>query len=291
VAAGSGDEPRTAVPAGKPRTIEFDTSVAHPARVRDYLLGGKDNYEADRAAADHVVGAAPFLAKLVRADRAFLASAVRYLAADLGIRQFLDIGTGFPATDNTHEVAQKAAPESRVVYVDFDPVVLAHARALLIGTPEGGTAYVEADARDTAKILAAAEDTLDFSRPVAVMMLSILPFIPDEDDPWGITTELMAAVPPGSYLAVSHGASDIKAEDVAAAGSRYNEHSPIPLRLRPRAAFTRFFDGLELAGPGVVPVNHWQPAPLPDDRQEEALPAYAALGRKTRRERPQPWRS
>jgi hypothetical protein len=215
VAAGSGDEPRTAVAAGKARTIEFDISVAHPARVRDYLLGGKDNYVADRAVADHVIEAAPFLVKLVRADRAFLASAVRYLAAGLGIRQFLDIGTGLPAADSTHEVAQKAAPGSRVVYVDFDPVVLAHARALLTGTPESATAYIEADARDTGKILAAAADTLDFSRPVAVMLLGILPFISDEDDPWAITAELVDAVPPGSYLAVSHGASDIRAEDAA----------------------------------------------------------------------------
>jgi O-methyltransferase involved in polyketide biosynthesis len=281
VASGSGDKARTAVPAGKARTLEFDISVAHPARVRDYLLGGKDNYAADRAAADHVIEAAPFLVNLVRADRAFLASAVRYLAASLGIRQFLDIGTGLPAANNTHEVAQKAAPESRVVYVDFDPVVLAHARALLIGTPEGATAYVEADARDTGKILAAAEDTLDFSRPVAVLLLGILPFIPDEDDPWAITARLMDAVPPGSYLAVSHGAGDIRAEDVAEARSRYNKRTAVPLQLRTRAEFTRFLDGLELAGPGIVPVSHWQPAPPPDSQQEkEVLPAYAALGRK-----------
>lgn len=256
----------------------FDTSVAHPARIWNYWLDGKDHYAADRAAGDHVREAAPFIVKIARADRAFLTSAVRYLAADLGIRQFLDIGTGLPTADNTHEVAQEVAPESRVVYVDNDRIVLAHARALLTSTPEGATAYIEADARNTGKILAQAAETLDFSRPVAVMMLGILLFIPDEDDPWAITAELMNAVPPGSYLAVSHGASDISAGDVATAGSRYNEHSAVRLRLRTRAEFTRFFDGLELAGPGVVPINCWRPQP--GCQQEEGLPAYAALGGK-----------
>lgn len=281
MAAGSGDESRTAAPAGRPGTIEFDTSVAHPARVRDYLLGGKDNYAADRAAADHVIKAAPYLADLVRAERAFLAKAVRHLAADLGIRQFLDIGTGLPAAGSTHQVAQEAAPEARVVYVDFDPVVLAHARALFTSVQEDATAYIEADARDTGKILAEAAETLDFMRPVAVLLLGILPFIPDEDNPWAITTELMGAAPVGSCLAVSHWASDIRAEDAAEAGSRYNQHSAFPLRLRTRAEFTRFFDGLDLTGPGVVPVSRWQPRPLPDGQQKtEALPAYAAIGRK-----------
>jgi hypothetical protein len=270
------------VPDGKPGTMGFDTSVAHPARVRDYLLGGKDNYAADRATADHVLKAAPFLVNLVRAERAFLASAVRYLAAGLGIRQFLDIGTGLPAAGGTHQVAQEAAPASRVVYVDFDPVVLAHARALFTSTLEDATAYIEADARDTGKILAEAAGTLDFRRPVAVLLLGILPFIPDEDGPWEITAALMGAVAPGSYLAVSHWASDIRAEEATEAGSRYNQNSAVPLRLRSQAEFTRFFDGLELTSPGIVPVNRWQPAPPPDGQREEkeALPGYAALGRK-----------
>jgi SAM-dependent methyltransferase len=280
VSGGSGDKPRTAVPGREPRTNGLDTSVAHPARIWDYWLGGKDNFVADRAAGDHVREAAPFIVDVARADRAFLASSVRHLVAGLGIRQFLDIGTGLPTADNTHEVAQAAAPESRVVYVDNDPIVLAHARALLTSTPQGVTAYIDADARDTGTIIAQAASTLDLTRPVAVMLLGILLFIPDEDNPWAITAELMDAVPPGSYLVVSHGASDIKNEDVAAAGSRYNEHSAVQLRLRTRAQFTRFFDGLELAGPGVVPINHWQPAPLEELEQEDALPAYAALGRK-----------
>jgi len=280
VAEGSGDWAGTDVPDGEPRTNGFSTSVAHPARIWDYWLGGKDHYAADRAAGDHVLQVAPFVRDVAKADRAFLASAVRHLVADRGIRQFLDIGTGLPTADNTHEVAQRATPESRVVYVDNDPVVLAHARALLTSAPQGATAYIDADARDTGKIIAQAAATLDFGQPVAVMLLGVLLFIPDADDPWAVTAELMEAVPPGSYLAVSHGASDIQAGDVAAAGSRYNEHSAVAMQLRTRADFTRFFDGLELAHPGVVPINHWQPGPRPGTHEEGALPAYAALGRK-----------
>ena len=240
---------------------------------------GKDNYAADRAAGDRVLEVAPVVRDVAQADRAFLARAVRHLVTDLGIRQFLDIGTGLPTADNTHEVAQQAAPESRVVYVDNDPIVLAHAQALLTSHPEGATAYIDADARDTGKILAQAAQTLDFTQPAAVMLLGILLFIPDADDPWTITAELMDTVPPGSYLVISHGASDIQAGQVANAGSRYNEHSAVPLRLRTREEFTRFFDGLELAAPDVVPINHWHPG-LPPAHEEAALPAYAALGRK-----------
>ena len=278
----SGGESRAAPLNGEPDLSRFDTSVAHPARIWNYWLGGKDNFAADRAAGDHVREAAPFIAGIARADRAFLASVVNHLAAELGIRQFLDIGTGLPAANNTHEVAQRSAPESRIVYVDNDPVVLAHARALLTSTPEGATAYIDADARDPGKILTRAARTLDFSQPVAVMLLGILLFIPDADDPWMITAQLMDALPPGSYLAVSHGASDIQAEAVATASSRYNQHSAASMRLRTAAEFSRFFDGAELVAPGVVPINHWRPGPLPDAGQEEALPAYAALGRKQR---------
>ncbi len=258
----------------------FDTSVAHPARIWDYWLGGKDNYAADRAAADHVLEASPVVREVARSDRAFLANVVRHLAADQGVRQFLDIGTGLPTANNTHQVAQRAAPESRVVYVDNDPIVLAHARALLTSAPEGATAYIDADARETGKILSTAAETLDFSRPVAVMLLGILLFIPDEDDPWSIVARLMEALPPGSYLAISHGASDLQAQDMATVNSRYNEHSAVAMRLRSKADISRFFDGLELVGPGVVPINHWQPGREPEERPDPALPAYAALGRK-----------
>ena len=280
MSAGDSELARTAAPDEESDVYRIDTSVAHPARIWDYLLGGKDNFAADRAAANHVLEATPVVAQVARADRAFLANVVRHLAADLGIRQFLDIGTGLPTANNTHEVAQQAAPESRIVYADNDPIVLAHARALLTSDPRGATAYIDADARDTASILDAAAQTLDFSQPVAVMFLGILLFIPDSDDPWAITSAVMDAVPAGSYLAISHGASDIHAQSVATANSRYNEHSAVAMRLRTKDAVTRFFDGLDLTEPGVVPINHWQPGPAPDTQREPALPAYAALARK-----------
>jgi S-adenosyl methyltransferase len=279
VAAGSGRSFRGAMPGGRmAQAYSFDTSVAHPARIWDYLLGGRDNFAADREAAEKVLEVTPVVAEVARADRDFLANVVRYLAADLGIRQFLDIGTGLPTANNTHEVAQRKAPESRIVYVDNDPIVLAHARALLTSDPRGATACVDADARDTGRILAAAAETLDFSKPVAVMFLGILLFIPDKDDPYRVTARLMDAMPSGSYLAISHGASDIQA--VSAGEGRYNEHSAISMKLRTRAEISRFFAGLELVGPGVVPLNRWQPDGAGADMAEQDLPAYAALARK-----------
>lgn len=256
-----------------------DTSVAHSARIWDYWLGGKDHFSADRVVGDAVLEAAPYVRDATRAGRAFLAEVVHHLTRDLGVRQFLDIGIGLPAASNTHEVAQRVAPESRIVYVDNDPIVLAHARALLTSAPEGVTACIDADVRDADKILTLAAKTLDFSQPVAVMLLGILLFIPDADDPWAITAQLMDALPAGSYLAVSHDASDILAESAATASSRYNQHAPTAMRLRTAAEFSRFFDGLELIDPGVVPVNHWVPGP-PGTQKEEALPVYAALARK-----------
>ena len=166
------------------------------------------------------------------------------------------------------------------MYVDNDPIVLAHARALLTSTPEGVTGYIDADVRDTGRILTLAAKALDFSQPVAVMLLGILLFVPDADDPWAITAQLMDALPAGSYLAVSHDASDIRAESGAAASRRYNQRAPTAMRLRTVAEFSRFFDGLELIDPGVVPVNHWKPGSPPGTQEEEALPAYAALARK-----------
>ena len=257
-----------------------DTSVAHSARIWDYWLGGKDHFSADRVVGDAVLEVAPYVRDATRAGRAFLASVVHHLTRDLGVRQFLDIGIGLPAASNTHEVAQRAAPESRIVYVDNDPIVLAHARALLTSTPEGVTACIDADVRDTGRILTLAAKTLDFSQPVAVMLLGILLFIPDADDPWAIAAQLMDALPAGSYLAVTHSASDIRAESAATASSRYNQHAPTAMRLRTAAEFSRFFGGLELLDPGVVPVNHWKPGPPPGTQKEVALPAYAALARK-----------
>jgi len=239
---------------------EIDTSVAHIARVYDYWLGGKDNFAPDRAAAEAAMREDPNVVEGVRGNRAFLARAVRYLVGQAGIRQFLDIGTGIPAADNTHEVAQDMAPGSRVVYVDNDPIVLAHARALLTSTPEGATAYLDQDLRNVAEIVRDAGATLDFSQPVAVMLIGILHCIPDEDDPAGIVKRLMDAVPAGSYLAISHPANDINDPGVRKLASRLNELMPAKLRFRSRAEVAALFDGLELVEPGLVRVPQWRPA-------------------------------
>jgi hypothetical protein len=237
----------------------FDTSVAHIARVYDYWLGGKDNYAADRAAGDQAIEAYPNILLSVRANRAFLARAVRYLARQAGIRQFLDIGTGIPTANNTHEVAQSVAPGCRVVYVDNDPVVLAHARALLTSSPEGATDYIDADVRDTGTILAQAAKTLDFSQPVAVMLIAILHVIGDSEDPYGIVATLMDAVPPGSYLALSHVASDIVPAQAADMIKRLNRLIYEKTTARRRADVARFFGGLDMAEPGLVRVQEWRP--------------------------------
>jgi S-adenosyl methyltransferase len=237
----------------------LDTSVAHIARVQDYWLGGKDNFAADREAAEEGLAAFPGLVMSVRATRAFLARSVRYLAAEAGIRQFLDIGTGLPSANNTHEVAQASAPESRVVYVDNDPIVLTHARALLTSGPHGETAYIDAQARDTAAILDRAAATLDFAKPVAVVLMAVLQFIPD-DEPGGIVQRLLAAVPSGSYLVISHPASDIEAQQMADMAGRLNQLMAQKVTLRSYAEVSRFFDGLELVDPGVVRVPEWRPS-------------------------------
>ncbi len=262
------------------RNRDFDTGVAHPARVYDYWLGGKDNFASDRAAGDAAIAANPGIIAGVRANRRFLARAVRYLAQEAGVRQFLDIGTGLPSADNTHEVAQLAAPECRVVYVDNDPLVLAHARALLTSTEEGATAYVDADARDVAAVLRQASACLDLTRPVALMFLLILQYIPDADDPHSIVARLLDALPSGSYLVLSDTASDIRAEVTGPSTARLNERlGSARLTRRPRAEIERYFTGLELIEPGIVPLNRWRPAagtPEPSDD----LPAYCGIGRK-----------
>jgi S-adenosyl methyltransferase len=249
----------------------FDTSVAHIARVYDYWLGGKDNYAADRAAGEAALQAYPDLVSSVRANRAFLARVVRYLAAEAGIRQFLDIGTGIPTANNTHEVAQSVAPESRVVYVDNDPIVLSHARALLTSNPVGSTDYIDADLRDTDRILAEAARTLDFSRPVAVMLIAILHLIGDEDDPAAIVARVLDAVPPGSYLAISHVASDIEPEKMAEMRERLNRMVSQKGTYRTHAEVARLFDGLELIPPGVTRIQEWRPAAELDAMRPAAM--------------------
>ena len=263
-------------PAGK--SVPFDTSVPHIARVYDYWLGGKDNYAADRAAAESVMASFPDVLVSVRAQRAFLGRAVHYLVAEAGIRQFLDIGTGLPAANNTHDVAQRVAPESRVVYADNDPIVLLHAQALLTSSPQGATAYIDADLRDTGKILAEAATVLDFSQPVAVMLLGVLHCIPDEDDPAAIVARLIAAVPPGSYLTIAHPASDVT-EQLARSMGEYNKQAAAPLTARSHAGVCRFFAGLDLAEPGVVQLHRWRPGTA-EVGQGRELANYGGVGRK-----------
>jgi hypothetical protein len=267
------------VPAPSGEHPTFDTSVAHQARIYNYWLGGKDNYAADRAAAEAVIQMYPDAAKAARANRAFLARVVRYLAEEAGIRQFLDTGTGIPTANNTHEVAQAVAPESRIVYVDNDPVVLAHARALLTSSPEGTTEYLDADLRDTQKILEQAAQTLDFSRPVAVTLLAILHVIGNDDDPYLLVDTLMGEVPAGSYLALSHVASDTEPpEKVAKIRNRLNQLMHQQITPRSHAEVSRFFQGLELVDPGVVLVQDWRPTLGAGARTAAGL--WGGVGRK-----------
>jgi hypothetical protein len=251
----------------------LDTGTAHIARVYDYWLGGKDNFAADRAAGEEALAAFPGLISSVRANRAFLARTVRYLARERGIRQFLDIGTGIPASNNTHEVAQSAAPRARVVYVDNDPMVLAHARALLGSGPHGATDYIDADLRDTGKILQIAARTIDFTEPVAVMLIAVLHLIRDGDNPRQIIEELMAAVPPGSSLSISHVPNDMHMGQMSDMSDRLNRLLAQPSTYRSRAEVTGLFEGLELVKPGVTPIQQWRP-----DTPEEASAVAAMWG-------------
>ena len=259
--------------------LPFDASVAHQARMYDYLLGGKDNYAADREAADAWLEIDPAAAFGCRANRAFLGRAIRYLTAEAGMRQFLDIGTGIPTAGNTHEVAQAIAPESRVVYVDYDPVVLAHARALLTSHETGATEYIDADLRDVGAILGQARELLDFTRPVAVTLVAVLHAIPDADDPHAIVAQIMDAVPPGSYLALSHPGLDLFAKETldsvmnVASQTMLQEITP-----RTREQVDRFFDGTDLVEPGLVRVEEWRPGPADDAAGKSTL--WCAVGRR-----------
>ncbi len=257
----------------------IDTTRPHQARIYDYWLGGKDNYAVDREAADRALAAYPGLRRGVRAQRAFLANAVGYLAGTAGIRQFLDIGTGIPTASNTHEVAQAADPDAHIVYVDNDPMVLAHARALLTGSRPDTTSYLDADLRDTGKILAEAAALLDFRKPVGVLLIGILQLIPDQDDPRAIVTRLMNAMPSGSWLAVFHPASDILADQIREVARHVSDNAATTTTLRTKAEIMHFFDGLEFLEPGLVQVHRWYPgSPAPDMGDE--VPGYAGLARK-----------
>ena len=238
---------------------DFDTSVPHIARVYDYWLGGKDNFAADRELGEQTLQAYPNLVFSVRANRAFLARAVGFLAGETGIRQFLDIGTGIPTANNTHEVAQQITPEARIVYVDNDPIVLSHARALLKSSKQGACAYLDADLRDPDTILAAAAGTLDFSQPVAIMLIAVMHFIGDDARASAIINQLTAACVPGSYVVISHVGGDIDTVQQTEMVRRLNQSVAEKATMRDRAGVTRLFDGLELLAPGVVRVSDWRP--------------------------------
>jgi hypothetical protein len=242
---------------------KFDTSAPNVARIYNALLGGKDNYESDRQAAGRILEIEPESADVARQNRAFLGRMVRFLTEEKGIRQFLDIGSGLPTASNVHEVAQSCAPGSRVVYVDNDVTVLAHARALLVSTPEGQCGYVQSDLRDTGSIITRAGEILDFSKPVAILLIAILHFVPDQDDPWGIVGRLTDAISPGSYLTVSHATpesfTDAASEELLS--KVYAETASGGVTPRPKAEIERFFSGLEMTDPGVVNISAWRPAP------------------------------
>jgi hypothetical protein len=250
----SGVEPGDGESAGR-----LDISVAHPARIYGYWLGGKDYFPADRKAAEEVMRLRPQVVASARANRAFLGRVVRYLAVDCGISQFLDIGTGLPAPGSTHEVAQRATPGTKVVYCDNDQLVLTHARALLTSTDQGTCGYVDADLREPQTIVAQAAQTLDFTQPVAILLLAVVHFVADADDPAGQVAALASALAPGSYVAISHLTGDFAPEQVAAATAAYNTQVPVPVTARTHAQVTGLFGGLPLLAPGVVPVTEWRP--------------------------------
>jgi O-methyltransferase involved in polyketide biosynthesis len=258
---------------------KIDTTVPHSARVWNYFLGGKDNFAVDRAAGDQYREIFPEIMDIARADRGFLGRAVRFLAGKAGIRQFLDIGTGLPTLDNTHEVAQRVAPSSRIVYVDNDPLVLVHARALLTSSSEGACDYIEADLHEPDKILREAARTLDFTQPVAIMLLGILHFVPDTEQAYTIVDRLVGAVPPGSYLAMTHATLELGGQANAEAQASWNEKAAVPLTPRTKQQIARFFRDLTLLEPGIVTMTRWRP-----DETAAELPAevagYCAVGRK-----------
>ncbi|MFD4635525.1 SAM-dependent methyltransferase [Streptomyces sp. NPDC058284] len=253
----------------------LNTGVAHNARVWNYWVGGKDNYEVDQHVGEQVATMFPVIRDVARADRGFLGRAVRFLSADCGVRQFLDIGTGLPTLDNTHEIAQRVAPESRIVYVDNDPIVLVHARSLLVGTAQGATDYIDADVHDPDSVIKGASATLDFERPVAVIMLGILNFILDTEQALDIVRRIMAAVPSGSYLAVTHPTtdSDLGGEGNVEAMKFWNENATPPITARSRAEISAFFEGLNLLAPGLVSCSQWRA----DANSVAVLPQFGAV--------------
>jgi O-methyltransferase involved in polyketide biosynthesis len=267
---------------------KIDTTRPHSARIWNYWLGGKDNYAVDRAVGDEFLAIFPGQADVARHARAFLGRVVRYLAGEAGVRQFLDIGTGLPTVDNTHQVAQQVAPESRIVYVDNDPLVLAHARALLTSTPEGACDYIDADLHDPDAILTKAARTLDFARPIALIMLGILGHIPDQDGPEEIVARLVGALPSGSYAVIADGTNVLESQERGDAGDEsararayrhYAEAGGIPYHPRTPKRIEGFLEGTELVDPGVVSVSRWRPEASPFGLPAE-VDAFCGVGRK-----------
>jgi O-methyltransferase involved in polyketide biosynthesis len=256
----------------------IDITVPHSARIWNYWLGGKDNYPVDRAAGDAFLKAYPGMAAEARANRQFLSRAIRYLVIEAGVRQFLDIGTGLPTADNTHEIAQRLNPACRIVYVDNDPLVLAHARALLTSTPEGVTDYVDADLRDPDKILDAAASTLDFTVPVALILSGIMGHIADAEGPHAIVARLMDRLPSGSYLMLQDGTT--VSQENADALEDYNSSGAIPYNLRAPGEIVRYFDGLDVVEPGVIPIQQWRPDPADPGEPFADVNTYGGVGRK-----------
>jgi O-methyltransferase involved in polyketide biosynthesis len=264
----------TPSPAREEPTI--DTTRPHSARIWNYWLGGKDNFAVDREVGDKVAEIFPGMVNEARASRAFLGRAVRYLAGEAGIRQFLDIGTGLPTAENTHEIAQRVAPDSRIVYVDNDPMVLAHARALLIGTPQGATQYISADLYDPEGILRQAAGTLDFSRPIAVILMGIMGHVADDDEARSIIKRLLDAVPSGSYLVLSDGVNT--SPEAVLSMEQYNKSGGLQYHLRSPESLASLFAGLQLVDPGVVQRTQWRPDP--DSGTPANVDSYGGVGRK-----------
>ena len=268
--------PDSSARGGGPPEPQIDSTIPQSARIWNYWLGGKENYPVDRAAGDQFVAVYPQIVDVARHSRAFLTRAVRHLAGKVGIRQFLDIGTGLPTVDNTHEVAQRTAPDARIVYVDNDPLVLSHARALLTSSPEGATDYLDADLRDPERILAEASRTLDFDQPIAIMLLGVVNFVVDDEDALRIVRRLVDAVPAGSYLVLSHPTREVNPEAVDRAPAMWNEGGAATMAVRSPAQISRYFDGLELLEPGLVTCSRWRP----DGNDTTPTSEYCAVGRK-----------
>ncbi|MFI0444433.1 SAM-dependent methyltransferase [Actinomadura sp. 6N118] len=256
--------------------VEIDATVPHSARIWNYWLGGKDYYPIDKAMGEQIMEFFPEIAENARGNRRFLCRVVRHLA-EAGIRQFLDIGTGLPTADPTHEVAQRIAPESRIVYVDNDPLVLVHARALLTSTPEGSTDYLDANVEDPQGILQAAAQTLDFSQPIALLLVGIMQFVEDDTEAHAIVSRFLAALPSGSYMVLTHPTNAVRGARMDEAVRQWNEGGGSPrLSLRTPAQITDFFDGLDVVDPGVVPTTLWHP----DTDDPTPIDDHGALARK-----------